>query len=110
MDEGCGQFHSLNARAGLLSADAARLAANLAGCETRRGLVRLLEPVDGAIAFADTKASEPLAGTDGEIDAAPRDRDRGEATAGETRACCPAVRRTALFASLTIAATLTIVA
>jgi WD40 repeat protein len=86
MDEGCGQFDSLIARAGQLStADAARLAAHLAGCEACRGLARLLEPVDSAIAFADTNASEPLAGTDGEIDAAPRDRDLGEATADRYR-------------------------
>jgi eukaryotic-like serine/threonine-protein kinase len=86
MDETCGQFDSLIARAGQLStADAARLEAHLAGCESCRELARLLQPVDAAIAFADTNASEPLADTHGDATAARQDHDLPEATTDRYR-------------------------
>jgi hypothetical protein len=86
MDEPCGQFDSLIARAGQLSAaDAARLQAHLAGCEPCRELARLLEPVDSAVAFADTNASEPLADTHGDTAASRQDRDLPGATTDRYR-------------------------
>ena len=86
MDEPCGHFDSLIARAGQLStADAARLEAHLAGCESCRELARLLEPVDSAVAFADTNASEPLADTHGDAAAAGQERHPAAATTDRYR-------------------------
>jgi hypothetical protein len=86
MDDTCGQFDSLIARAGQLStADAVRLEAHLAGCESCRELARLLQPVDVAIAFADTNASEPLADTHGDATVARQDHDLPETTTDRYR-------------------------
>ncbi|HTE53030.1 MAG TPA: protein kinase [Kofleriaceae bacterium] len=86
MDEACGEFDALIARAGKVStADAARLEAHLAGCASCRELARLVEPVDSAVAFADTNASEPLADTHGDDTAARRDHDSPEAATDRYR-------------------------
>jgi eukaryotic-like serine/threonine-protein kinase len=86
MNETCRPFDSLIARTGQLPpAEAARLEAHLAGCESCRELARVLESVDDDVAFAATNASEPVAGTHGDAPTARQDYDLPELTTDRYR-------------------------
>jgi WD40 repeat protein len=66
MDETCGRFDALIARASQLTAEqAAELAVHLEGCPSCRELARAMKPVTGDTAFAATGASDTVLSGDG---------------------------------------------
>jgi len=84
MTEHCRQFDTMIARAAQLPpAEAAKLAAHLAGCESCRELARVMKPVDD-VAFAATSASETVAEDDTD-DAGDRAYDLPAVTADRYR-------------------------
>jgi len=63
MDDTCGRFDALIARAPQLTAEqAAELEAHLAGCRSCRDLARAMKPVDSHAAFADESVDSDSVG------------------------------------------------
>ena len=70
MDDTCGRFDALIARAPQLAADqAAELEAHLAGCRSCRELARAMKPPADDVAFAVTGASDTVMSYGGDTDA-----------------------------------------